>query len=173
MPEEQFDKDFVNDFILMVSNSGSFNDVSIDDALQSFSKYSLQFNGDLNPNVVKKEMESFFKVEKLGNKSRIVFDTAYFEKLEEEANKSGKGSASISVFGAGKGKGSAEYAQSQSSKWETDQSSLSDQLSDLNTYSESDFKYEFEGERIISKKIKVSKIQSSSFKKDLTFSRIN
>ena len=172
VPEEQFDKDFVNDFISSVSNSGTFNEVSFDDALQSFSKYSLQFNGDLNPNVVKREMASFFKIEKLGNKSRIVFDTAYYEKLEEEANKSGKGSASISVFGAGKGQASASYAESQASNWEIDESSLSDQLSDLNTYSESDFKYEFEGERIIPKTIKVSKIQSSSFKKDLTFSRI-
>jgi len=168
---EQFDKDFVNDLVTLVG-SGAFEPVAFDDALKSLSKYSLQFEGDLKPDVIKKEMENFFKLEKLSNKSRIVFDTQYYEKLEDESQSSGKGSASVKVFGLGNGKASASYAQSQSHKWETDQSSLSDQLFELNTYSESDFQYEFQGEKIIPKSIKVAKIQSTLFKKDLVFNRI-
>ena len=42
----------------------------------------------------------------------------------------------------------------------------------MNTYSENKIKYEFEGNKIIPKTLQVSKLQSSSFKKTLSFSRI-
>ena len=54
----------------------------------------------------------------------------------------------------------------------TDRTNLDDQLRELNTYSENKIKYEFEGEKILPKSIQVSKLQASSFKQTLSFSRI-
>jgi len=88
------------------------------------------------------------------------------------SSSSGSGSASVGVFGLGGGKASAQYAQSQSDYWLDKGSSLNDQLSDLNTFSENKIKYEFEGNKIVPKSLQVSKLQSSSFKRTLSFSRI-
>jgi hypothetical protein len=49
---------------------------------------------------------------------------------------------------------------------------INDQLKELNTYSENKIRYEFEGNRIVPKSIQVSKLQASSFKQTLNFSRI-
>ena len=104
--------------------------------------------------------------------SRLRNYEKYYKELEKQSASSGSGSASVSVFGIGGGGASSAYAQSQSDYWLDKGSSLDDQLSDLNTYSENKIKYEFEGNKIVPKTIQVSKLQASSFKRTLSFSRI-
>jgi len=171
IPQEQFSSAFVESLIGLTGQT-TFKPVSFDDALKSLSKYSIDFSGDLNPNQITKELSEIFKVEKLGNKSHIVFDEKYFKELETQSSSSGSGKVSAGVFGIGGGKASAQYANSQSSYWLDKGSSLDDQLNELNTYSENKIKYEFEGNKIVPKSLQVSKLQSSSFKKTLSFSRI-
>lgn len=49
---------------------------------------------------------------------------------------------------------------------------MDDQLNELNTYSENQVKYEFEGSKIVPKSLKVCKLKSANFKKVLNFERI-
>jgi microcystin-dependent protein len=171
IPQEQFSSNFVDNLITLTGQT-TFKPVSFEDALASLSKYSLDISGDLNANKITKELSEIFKIEKLGNKSHIIFDEKYYQELEKLSSSSGSGSASVGVFGLGGGKASAQYAQSQSDYWLDKGSSLNDQLSDLNTFSENKIKYEFEGNKIVPKSLQVSKLQASSFKRTLSFSRI-
>jgi hypothetical protein len=70
------------------------------------------------------------------------------------------------------GSKTSQFAQSQKDKWIDQGTSLNDQLKEVNSYSENQIKYEFEGNKIVPKTIQVSKLQSSAFKKTLSFSRI-
>lgn len=171
IPQDQFNSAFVENLISLTGQT-TFKPVSFDDALNSLSKYSLDFSNDLNANQITKEISEIFKVEKLANKSHIIFDEKYLKELEETSSSSGSGKVSVDVFKIGGGKASAQYAKSQSSYWLDKGSSLSDQLNDLNTFSENKIKYEFEGNKIVPKSLQVSKLQASSFKKTLSFSRI-
>jgi len=171
MSQDQFSSSFVENLI-SIAGQTTFKPVSFDDALKSLSKYSIDISGDLNPNLITKELSGIFKIEKLGEKSHIIFDEKYYKELEQQSAASGGGSASVSVFGLGGGSASANYAQSQSEYWLDKGSSLDDQLNELNTYSENKIKYEFEGNKIVPKSMQVSKLQSSAFKKSLSFSRI-
>jgi len=168
---DQFSSIFVENLITLTGQT-TFKPVSFDDALKSLSKYSIDIAGDLNPNQIKKEISELFKVEKFKNMSHIVFDEKYYKELEKQSSSSGSGSGSVSVFGIGGGQASAQYTQSKYDYWLDKGSSLDDQLNELNTYSENKIKYEFEGNKIVPKSLVVSKLQSSSFKKTLSFSRI-
>jgi hypothetical protein len=171
IPEDQFSSAFVENLISLAGQT-TFTPVSFDDALESLSKYSIDISGDLNPNVITKELSEIFKIEKVGEKSHIIFDEKYYRELEQQSAASGGGSASVNVFGFGGGSASANYAQSQYNHWIDAATSLDDQLKELNAYSENKIKYEFEGNKIVPKTIEVSKLQSSAFKKTLSFSRI-
>jgi len=144
IPEDQFSSAFVENLISLAGQT-TFAPVSFNEALKSLSKYSLDISGDLNPNQITKEMSELF---------------------------SGGGSASVDVFGFGGGSASANYAQSKYDYWLDKGTSLADQLNELNAYSENKIKYEFEGNKIVPKTIQVSKLQSSAFKKTLSFTRI-
>lgn len=50
--------------------------------------------------------------------------------------------------------------------------SLNDQLSELNSYEENSIEFQFEGNKIVPKSLKVAKLQSAGFKKILKFNRI-
>ncbi len=169
--QDQLSSAFVENLISLTGQT-TFKPVSFDDALKSLSKYSIDISGDLNPNQITKEISELFKVEKLGNKSHIIFDEKYYKELEKQSSSSGGGSASVLIFGYGGGKASAHYAQSNYDYWLDKGSSLDDQLNELNTYSENKIKYEFEGNKIVPKTLQVSKLQASYFKKTLSFSRI-
>jgi hypothetical protein len=172
IPQDQFSSNFVENLITLAGQT-TFKPVSFDDALKSLSKYSLDFSGDLRPDVITKDLSDIFKIEQIGDKSHIIFDEAYYKELEKEsASSSSSSSASAGIFGIGGGQKTSEYAQSKYDKWINSASSLSDQLNELNSYSENRIKYEFEGNKIVPKTIQVSKLQSSSFKKTLSFNRI-
>jgi len=172
IPQNQFSSAFVENMISLAGQT-TFKPVSFEDALNSLSKYSLDFSGDLKPDVITKELSDIFKVQSLGEKSHIIFDEAYYKELEQQSSSaSGSSSASAGIFGIGGGQKTSLYAQSKYDKWINAGSSLSDQLNELNAYSENRIRYEFEGNKIVPKTIQVSRLQSSSFKKTLSFNRI-
>ncbi len=109
--QDQFSSDFVENLISLAGQT-TFAPVSFNEALKSLSKYSLDISGDLNPNQITKEMSELFKIEKVGEKSHIIFDEKYYKDLEKQSTASGGGSASVDVFGFGGGSASANYAQS-------------------------------------------------------------
>jgi len=172
IPQDQFSSAFVDNLISLTGQT-TFNPVSFNDALKSLSKYSINFEGDLKPDVITKELSDIFKVNKVGEKSHIIFDEAYYKELEKQSASSGSSSsASAGVFGIGGGQKTSQYAQSNYDKWINAGSSLSDQLNELNAYSENRIKYQFEGGKIVPKSLNVNKLQSSAFKKTLSFNRI-
>jgi hypothetical protein len=172
IPQDQFSSAFVENLITLTGQT-TFNPVSFDDALKSLSKYSLDFSGDLKPDIITKDLSDIFKIEQTGEKSHIIFDEAYYKELEKQsASSSSSSSASAGIFGIGGGQKTSQFAQSNYDKWIDQGTSLNDQLKELNTYSENRIKYEFEGNKIVPKSIQVSKLQSSSFKKTLSFNRI-
>jgi hypothetical protein len=93
------------------------------------------------------------------------------KELEKQSESSGSKTGSVQLFGQS-GSKTSQFAQSQKDKWIDQGTSLDNQLKELNAYSENQIKYEFEGNKIVPKSIKVSKLQSSSFKKTLSFNRI-
>jgi hypothetical protein len=171
IPQDQFSSAFVENLISLTGQT-TFKPVSFDEALQQLSKYSLDFQGDLKPNVITKELSEIFKIDKLGNKSHIIFDEKYYKELEKQSSTSGGGSGSFGLFGLVGGQATAEFTNSKYDYWLDKGSSLDDQLNELNTYSENKIQYQFEGNKIVPKTIQVSKLQSSSFKKTLSFNRI-
>ena len=171
MSQNQFSTTFVESLISL-SGESAFKPVSIEKALESLSKYSFDFSGDLVADQITKDISNIFKVEKTVYKSHIVFDERFYNELEQQSASGGSASASARFLGIGGGKASGSFAKSQKEHWLDKGSSLNDQLSDLNNYSKNSIQYEFDGNKIIPKSLKCSKIQSSLFKKSLTFSRI-
>jgi hypothetical protein len=171
MPQDQFSSAFVENLISQAGQT-SFKPVSFDEALKSLSKYSINFEGDLKPDVITKELSDVFKIEKIDEKSHIIFDQAHYKELEKQSQSSGSKTGSFELFGIGGGSKTSQFAQSQKDKWIDTGSSLDDQLKELNAYSENQIRYEFEGNKIIPKALNVNKLQSSSFKKTLSFNRI-
>jgi hypothetical protein len=78
IPQDQFSSAFVENMISLAGQT-TFRPVSFEDALNSLSKYSLDFSGDLKPDVITKELSDIFKIENLGEKSHIIFDEAYYK----------------------------------------------------------------------------------------------
>lgn len=166
IPETQFSEAFVNGLISQLASS-SFAPVPIDTVLASLSKYGFDINADLKPDVIKRDLGSILKVEKKDDKSRIVFDTSKSSTTEDSAG----GSAGVGG-GFGGFTASVNAAYEWSKKRASEDKSLSDQLHELNTYSQNDVKYEIEGNRVVPKSLNVARITRSKLKKTLTFSRI-
>ena len=171
MSEEQFSTTFVESLIALSSDS-AFKSIPFDKALENLSKYSTDFSGDLVADQISKDLSNVFKIEQSNNKSHIVFDKTYHDELMKQTDKNSKIGGSASVFGIGGGSASKEYAESKKDVWINKGTSLDDQLNELNTLSGSSIQYEINGNKIIPKSLRVSKIQSSTFKKSLTFTRI-
>ena len=69
-------------------------------------------------------------------------------------------------------KKTSEFADNNKERWIKSGKSVDDQLKEINKFNENKIEFAFKGEKIYPKSIKVIKIQSSSFKKDLNFKRI-
>jgi len=161
--EAQFSTDFVQNLISLAGQT-TFNPVGIDDALKSLSKYSFNFEGDLKPDVITKELSDIFKVEKIDEKTHIIFDQAHYKELEKQSQSSGSKTGSFELFGIGGGSKTSQFAQNQKDKWIDQGTSLDDQLKELNAHSENQIKYEFEGNKIVPKSLNVNKLQSNRAK---------
>ena len=171
MSEFQFSTTFI-ECLIGLSTDSAFKPVSFEKALESLSKYSMDFSEDLKPDQIKNELSNIFKIEQTSNKSHIIFDKKYYDELLKQSANSGQSSASAIIFYLGGGSKSSEYVTSNKDHWISKGSSLDDQLNQLNNYVENNIQYEFNGLKIVPKNLKVSKLQSSDFKKSLTFSRI-
>lgn len=166
IPETQFSEEFVSGLISQLASS-SFAPVPIDIVLASLSKYGFDIKADLQPDVIKRNLGSILKVDKKNDKSRIVLATSMSGTAEDSTG----GSAGLSVdLGAFSVSANAAYEWSQ--KRALENKSLSDQLNELNTYSQNDVQYEIEGNRVVPKSLNVARITRSKLKKTLTFNRI-
>lgn len=168
IPESQFSDDFKDEFIKQTSIFIN-QYVTVDQALAKLSTYD--FTEDLKPTVIKQELSKLFTIKKTGSKEQLILNQTQYEKLNTEASNNVGGSASGSFFGISLG-GSANYAKSQSSQWEKQNTSFVNQLKELNSYDLNEVEWARNGNIIIPKSIKVSKLARGLFAKNLIFSRI-
>ena len=96
----------------------------------------------------------------------------YYKELEKQSSSNSGGSASAGVFGIFGGSATGSHASSKKENWINAGTSLDDQLNELNSYDENSIEFEFQGNKIVPKNLKVAKLHSAGFKKTLTFTRI-
>lgn len=168
MPETQFKQNFVDDFLAQTA-SQIYQYTNIDQALSQMSKYN--FEVDIQPSVIKSEMSRIFTVAERNSKEVLTLNKTAYEQLLTTYGKNTGGSASGSIFGFSFG-ASANYANQQSSNWINAGTSFSNQLSELNQYYENEVEWQRNGNIIVPKSVKVSKLSRASFDKDLVFTRV-
>ena len=166
---EKFSNEFVKDMIALVGEK--MQPVNFKEALESLSKFSLNFQGDIDPDRITRELSKVFTLEKIGNKEHIVLDKAYDEQLEKEKSSGTKVNAEVS-YGIVSVKAGVEHVQAQKYKTSKSEKNKDDQLKELNSLKENNVEYEFSGQKIIPKSLKVAKLTRSKFENTLSFSRI-
>ena len=97
MSEYQFSKTFIESLIGLGTDS-AFKPVSFEKALESLSKYSMNFKDDLKPDKITNEISNFFKIEQTNGKSHIIFDQKYYDELLKENAKVKQSSASAIIY---------------------------------------------------------------------------
>jgi hypothetical protein len=172
IPEHQFNQKFLSNLIELVADS-SFKNVDFESSLVLLSKYSLDLKHDFKPDVIKNEMSKIFKLDKSSSKTHIIVDNDYYEKLMKKSQDQSSGSASGSAFfGLFEGDASVNFVNQRESDWAKQTSSLDDQLKELNSYSENNIEWQFDGEKIVPKTINAVLAKKANFRKTLNFDRI-
>ncbi|NJL99046.1 MAG: tail fiber protein [Synechococcaceae cyanobacterium SM2_3_2] len=132
---------------------------------------------DIRPDTIRKEMERNFSVSEEGGKK--------FIKVNEEMLRSGtdKSHRTTDTSGAMKGKGKilrglidvdadvsghANFVRDKESTWRNEDKSLNEQMEEFNNSGTSDFVWEFEGEKIVPKSLKVYSLSRAAVKKCLS-----
>lgn len=167
---DQFSSNFVDELI-RITSTGAFQEVLLSDAFKSLSKYSLDVKQDLSPDVINNQISNIFQVETVGDKKRIVVNNDFYKSSSKENSKSVDTSVNVGYGGFSLGT-SVKYANDNKDSWVSQDKSLTDQMNELNTLTQSDVKLQFSGTKIVAKSLNVAKLQAGSFKKTLSFNRI-
>jgi hypothetical protein len=165
--EKAFKENFVDDLIKKASES-MYKPVDFNKALQSLSKYNME---DIKPDVIKSEFEKLFEVKKNGDKKHIVLNKEHYDKKFNKDSENYEGSASGSGWGVEVSL-SAKVATDREQLWENSGKSLDDQLEELNRESTNEIEWKREGERIIPKSIKLSKLVKAKLKNGFSLERV-
>jgi hypothetical protein len=169
LSETEFKQSFIEDFIRQTYLEISDKYMPIDEVLSKLSSYDL--SEDLKPTVLKDEYSRLFFINKTGSKEFLQINNTQYEKLNTQSSsnsdKSAGGSYKLFNF-----KASASYSSNQKSEWEKLNISFSEQLRELNQYSENEIEWARSGNIVIPKSLKVSRLGKANFNKNLIFVRI-
>jgi hypothetical protein len=168
MPQVQFSDAFVEGLILQAAVS-HFTMVSLENALDSLSDYGFDFDEDLQPDTVQRDLGSILRVDKHDNKTRIVVDEFQLSQLDESSSLSAGATATVSFFGIN---GSVNWARNNAKKTSDETKSLNDQLHELNLVSHNDIRWAIEGNRVIPKSLNVARLSRSKTARSLKFQRV-
>lgn len=168
IPSSQFSDDFIDQFIQLTSKT-MFENVDIVKALSNLSLYDI--GADLKPSVITNELSKLLYINKSDSLEYIVLNTTQLERLKMNSNSGGEDGLDFSYGGISLG-GSSSYTQSHSSDWQNDKLNFTQQLSQLNTYTQNDIEWARKGNLIVPKSINVARLAKASFAKDLVFTRI-
>jgi len=160
IPNSQFDEQFIQKFVKDFLEE----EVPFEKILQSLSSFSLK---DFNPDIITSELKNIFQISKNGDKNHIVVNNEWKDGNREKDGFSTGVSASAFGFG-----GSVDFAKNKEREWESSGKSLKDQLEEMNSESKDDIQWKFEGEKIVPKTIKATKLIKTKFDKGLEFNRI-
>jgi microcystin-dependent protein len=168
--EHQFKEKFVSNLIELVGES-SFKNVDFDSALSFLSKYSIDIQEDLRPDIIKSEMSNILNIKKLGQKSHLIVNESFAEMLNKRSNNNLSINGSV-LIGTLDLKPQVNFVKQKESQWQKQTSSLHDQLNELNMYLKNQMEWKFEGEKIVPKSLQVTLLKKANFRKTLTFERI-
>ena len=175
MSELQFSEAFVSDLISQIAVS-SFTHVPIDEALSSISKYGFDIREDLRPDVIKRNLGSVFKIETIGNESRIVLDRKNkdFSLISSSTENGFETESGVSLEGVGSFNVGVKETQKDSKtiSGAAEVESLSDQLKKLNAQTQNEVTWDIEGNRIVPKSLNVVRMTRSKLGRTLSFSRV-
>jgi len=169
IPEEKFSDEFIE---TIIKKSGEeMRNVDFREALASLSTFATDFKSDLNADCIYNEISNALTIEKLGDMKHIVVRKN--EDLAGSKEKDGRISVSANGGYGGVTFGSAvEFVKSNKEAWSKSKASVEDQLRELNTHNENQIEFQFQGNKIVPKSLKVYKLYAADFRKDLTFERI-
>jgi hypothetical protein len=171
--DNQFDQTFTNDLLKkLIDNTTNVEEfVEIDTVLKCLSPYD--YTKDITPDVIKKYLGKIYKIEKRNSKEHIVTNKESSNKTDSKSKVSGdaelKGMLIQELFGI-----IFSYnidAEDESQK-ENNNKTLKDQLKEINEDKNNTIEWEIEGELIIPKRIKITKIMKSNLNKHFQFDGI-
>lgn len=167
IPQTTFSIDFVNQFLQQTSSVMNAYE-PLDNVLKALSPYHI--SDDLKADTIKNDYGKLFKIVKTGSKKHIKLDKEHYEHNKEKYSGKLGYSAKGSGYGFSAGM-SINVALAKESDWANSDKSLDDQLLDLNNHEQNDIEWKIEGEKIIPKSIKVSKLLKSKFEKGIKLNR--
>lgn len=168
IPQSTFSTDFIQDFLAQTSNLIDKYE-PLEQVLAAVSPYN--FKGDLKADTVKQEYEKLLTIASNASKQYIKLDNEHYEHLKQKSSESFSGSLSGSGWGFS-ASASANYAKERESDWAKSGRNIDDQLRELNNYDQNEIEWKFDGEKIIPKSIKVSRLLRSKFDKGIKLNRI-
>ena len=173
IPMHQFNNDFVTDLISQTAIN-AFNQISFDDAVKIFSKYSISFDDDfLEIETIKSDIGKIFEVTKSNNFSHIHVNNEFLESLKR------KSMVTVSIqdedvkfLGVIRIGSAIKVCNEKSKEWIRLEKTLNEQLKEINTGLENDIQWRIDGESIVPRTINVARLSRALFFKTLTFNRI-
>jgi DNA-binding protein len=147
--DKQFDQTFINDLLKKLTNNNTNVEeaVEVDEAIKYLSSYDYS-KDQIEPDKIKKGLAEIYKIEKKDSKDYIVLNNESSNKNDELLKISGKASINFN------------------------DETLEDQLKELNKDINNAIEWKIEGESIIPKAIKVTKIIKTNLNKQLQFDDI-
>lgn len=170
MAREQFNRDFIDNLIVLTGENFKF--VDFNDALESLSKFTLDFSSNLDANIISEEISNIFKLEIQGNQSRIVFDEAYYKQLEKQSTSTSSGGGLFELLNLLDIGATGSHISGKQENNIHAGASFEDKINELNNYEENSIEFQFKSNKLVPKSLKVAKLQAASFKKNLNFNRI-
>ena len=118
------------------------------------------------------DLANLIKIDHVYNKTCIVFDADYFSKLVAQSDATNTSAqVVVSVFRAGGGLETASFIQQKLSDWLSNDTTLSDQLADLNAFADNSIEYELR-DQLSPTRLRVTQINPGNFETSLRFPRI-
>ncbi|CAM5998824.1 unnamed protein product [Sphagnum balticum] len=171
MPQSTFSEIFVQDFVQQLA-AVAFQQVDFATALKTLSTFTLNVGGeDLRADEIALEVGRALTIEKSHNKSHLVYRGEESREGSDRSSFSGAIS-SRGRFGIFGGSFGVKMSREREIRWREDNSSVDDQLRELNADKTSDFQWQREGNRIVPKSLNVAKVSRGSFSRSLVSQRV-
>jgi hypothetical protein len=164
MPTDVFTDDFISELLKEISIK-HFTQVPVDATLETLSKYGLDFDADVRPDQIKRDLESLLVIQRQDNRARIILNETKYNDMQR------RGTATVRRLGVER---SADWAKKNGElPLAVENRSLADQLLELNAVSHSEVKWEIEaGSRVVPKTLNVARLSRAHLNHTLTFSRV-
>ncbi|RNA30085.1 tail fiber [Brachionus plicatilis] len=163
MLQSEFSADFISHLIKKATNSIERN-VDIDYALKKLSPFSMK--KDLEPNVIKKELEKIYKIDENDSREVIILDSENLKMNKNIQDSSDSVNLGYGPFSLGLTSSNMNLNESNNRH-----KSLDYQLNEINNLNESDVQYSFDGRKIIPKSLKVFEFKRAQFFEPFKISR--